>query len=436
MELDPFRNGVIFFFVLLLFSAFFSGAETAFFSINRIQLKKLQTESTAGARRVARLLRHPRRLLITVLIANTLINVTAATIAAILVIRFCVAVGWSERVAVLINVAAATFFILMFGEIVPKLLAVRHPERTAQRLSLPVWFAYFLFMPAALLFDKMMALLSGVFRFKEPEKERLLDVEEFQTLLEIGEEQGELEEEEREMLHSIFEFGDTSVREIMIPRTDVVCVPDDIAFAELIDLIKKHGHTRIPVYSETIDTIQGILNVKDLLPLMPQPPEKFDILKLVRPAIYVPESKKIDDLLRLFQTQGQHMAVVVDEYGGTSGIVTLEDIIEEIVGEIHDEYDNEAPLFREIEKGVYVVNAKIDIETLNDQIDIGVPEAENYDTLGGFILEQTGALPQANEVIRHGDYVLTVEKVEKNRIVLVRIHHEPLEQQPTAKFEN
>lgn len=436
MELDPYRNGVVFFFVLLLFSALFSGAETAFFSINRILLKKLQAESTAGARRVVRLLRHPRRLLITILIANTLINVTAATIAAVLVIRFCASVGWSEKVALLINVAAATFFILMFGEIVPKLLAVRHPERAAQKLSLPVSFAYFLLLPVALLFDKMMALMAKIFHFKEQETERMLDVEEFQTLLEIGEEQGELEEEEREMLHSIFEFGDTSVREIMIPRTDVVCVPDDITFEELIDLIKKHGHTRIPVYSETIDTIQGILNVKDLLPLVPQPPKQFDVLKLVRPAIYVPESKKIDDLLRLFQKQSQHMAVVVDEYGGTSGIVTLEDIIEEIVGEIHDEYDNEAPLFREIEKGVYVVNAKIDIETLNDQLDVGVPEAENYDTLGGFILEQTGALPQPNEAIRYGDYVMTVEKVEKNRIVLVRIHHEPLEEPSEAESEN
>jgi putative hemolysin len=426
LNLDPYSRRLFFFFILLLLSALFSASETAFFSVNKILHKKLKSENSHAARRVIRLLVHPRRLLITILISNTLVNVTAASIAAMMVLQFCETIGIDVNVAILINVVTTTFLILIIGEITPKLLAIKHPDRLAKNLSLFIAGAYIVLFPVSILFDKLMELLTTIFRFKEHEKERLLDVDEFHTLLEIGEEQGALEEDEKEMLHSIFEFGDTSVREIMIPRTDVVCVPDDVTFDELIGVIKKLGHTRIPVYSETIDAIQGILNAKDLLPLISQSVSDFNILKLVRPAIYVPESKKIDDLLRLFQKQRQHMAIVVDEYGGTSGIVTLEDIIEEIVGEIHDEYDNEPSLFRKIDESTYVINAKIDIESLNELINIAIPETDGYDTLGGFVLEQTGALPLEKETIRHGDYVLTMEKVEKNRIVLVRVQHQPV----------
>lgn len=436
MDFEPYSSRLLFFFILLFLSALFSASETAFFSVNKIFHKKLKLENSHAARRVIRLLVHPRRLLITILIGNTLVNVTAASIAAMVVMQFCATIGIAVNIAILINVVGATFLILIFGEITPKLLAVKHPDRLAKNLSLFIAVAYIVLYPVSILFDKLMALLTTVFRFKEHEKERLLDVDEFHTLLEIGEEQGALEEDEKEMLHSIFEFGDTSVREIMIPRTDVVCVPDNITFDELISIIKRRGHTRIPVYSETIDAIQGILNAKDLLPLISQAAIDLNILQLVRPAIYVPESKKIDDLLRLFQKQRQHMAIVVDEYGGTSGIVTLEDIIEEIVGEIHDEYDNEPSLFRKIDESSYVVNAKIDIESLNELINIAIPEIDEYDTLGGFVLEETGALPLEKETIRHGDFVLTMEKVEKNRIVLVRIQHQPVVLETENEPEN
>ncbi len=424
MELDPDNTPVTLFFILLIFSGLLSASESAFFSINKLIMKRLQGEERRSARRVLRLLQHPRRLLISVLIGNTLVNVSAASLAALYILKLGDSYGWPESLVVAINIILVTFLILVFAEVIPKVTAVRDPRRAAERLSLFAEAVYYLFLPLAFLFDKLISRLLQFVRFKEPPHEKYLDVDEFQALLEIGEEEGAIEEEEREMLHSVFTFGDTSVREIMIPRTEVVCVPADISFPELLELIKENGHTRMPVYEGTIDKIKGILNIKDLLPLMAQPPSTFYVLNHIREAIFVPESKKIDDLLRLFQKKSQHMAIVVDEYGGTSGIVTLEDIIEELVGEIHDEYDDEPPLLREVEPGVYLVNAKIDIDTLNESVPIDVPESEAYDTLGGFILEMTGTLPQPNDTLIYGRFVLTIEKVEQNRIVLVRLQQQ------------
>jgi len=431
-----FYSQTIVFFILLALSAFFSGSETAFFSINKLLSQKLKDENSTAAQRVLLLLKHPRRLLVTILIGNTLVNVTAASVATILVLRIATQIGLSRNIAIFLNIGIVTFLILVLSEITPKVIAVKNPDTFATRTSLALWVLYYIFLPISIVLDRFMEWMTSSFGFKEHEKERLLEVEEFQTLLDIGEEQGALEEDEKEMLHSIFEFGDTSVREIMIPRTDVVCVAQETSVSELVQVIKNKGHTRIPVYRETIDQIQGIINAKDLLPLAPQQNENVDILELARPPIYVPESKKIDDLLRLFQQERQHMAIVVDEYGGTSGIVTLEDIIEEIVGEIRDEYDKETSLYRKIDDNTYIVNAKMDIESLNEVIDINLPESDEYETVGGYILEQIGSLPQENESIRFEDYVLKMETVEKNRIILIRILYDPVPRDSSEEIEN
>ena len=436
MESDPYSSQILIFFVLLLLSAFFSGSETAFFSINKVMAQKLGEENSVSSRRVVSLLKYPRRLLITILIGNTLVNVTAASVAALMVMRVAGQIGLSQTAALAINIGIVTFLILVLSEITPKVIAVKRPERFAKTVSLLLYFLYFIFLPISFLLDKMISLLTAIFGFEEHEKERLLNVEEFQTLLDIGEEQGSLETDEKQMLHSIFEFGDTNVREIMVPRTDVICVAHDIPVAELIEIIKTKGHTRIPVFKETIDNLQGILNAKDLLPLLSNGAQDVDVLQLTRPAIYVPESKKIDDLLRLFQKERQHMAVVVDEYGGTSGIVTLEDIIEEIVGEIRDEYDKEPSLYRKIDEHTYVVNAKMNIDALDELIDIEIPESDEYETLGGYILEQTGALPDEGESIRYKDYLMTMETVEKNRIILVRITYDPVTEESENNSDN
>src|SRR3990172_2564113 len=282
---------------------------------------------------------------------------------------------------------------------------------------------YYLFLPFSAIIDKTITLLTNLFNMTEADREKFLKTNEFQALLELGAEQGELELEEKEMIHSIFEFGDTIVREIMVPRTDMACVAHDAGVDELIKTIKEKGHTRIPVYKDSIDDIKGVINAKDLLPFIFNTKKTVNLLDLARPAIFVPESKNIDDLLRVFQKQRQHMAIVVDEYGGTSGIVTLEDVIEEIVGEIRDEYDKEQALYRKMDENSYIVNAKIDIESLNDLIGLDIPISEEYETLGGFIFDIIGEVPEKEQVVAYKDYEITIKEVKNNRIIQVAITH-------------
>lgn len=434
MEVDPYSYLIIFV-ILLFLSAFFSGSETAFFSITEIEISKLRESQKRTTQRVLRLLGKPRQLLVTILIGNTVVNVAAASVAYILIAQWCEDAGLARQWSVVINVTVVTFLILIISEITPKIVAVKNAPNFAAVVSPLVGLLFYIFYPLSFVMAKFINVLRRLFRFEEGTRDKFLKADEFQALLEISEEQGELQTEEKEILNSIFEFGDTSVREIMIPRTDMICVSDEISLDELAALIKQKGHTRIPLYSGTIDKVQGIINAKDLLPFVSSQNKDVNILSLARPAIFVPESKKIDDLLRVFQRQRQHMAIVVDEYGGTSGLVTLEDVIEEIVGEIQDEYDKEAPLYRKINDNTFIVNAKIDIDALNDLIDIHIPQADEYETLGGFVLEKTGHLPKEKETVRHNDYLLSMEKVEKNRILMIKIIHSPQEK-PDTENEN
>ncbi len=434
MEVDPYSYLIIFA-ILLFFSAFFSGSETAFFSITEIEISKLRESTKRTSQRVLRFLGKPRQLLVTILIGNTVVNVAAASVAYILIANWCEAAGLAKQWSVVINITVVTFLILIISEITPKIIAVKNAPNFAAIVSPFIGLLFYILYPLSFVMAKFINVLRQIFRFEEGTRDKFLKADEFQALLEMSEEQGELQSEEKEILNSIFEFGDTSVREIMIPRTDMVCVSDEVSLDQLASLIKQKGHTRIPLYSDTIDKVQGIINAKDLLPFVSLQNKEVNILSLARPAIFVPESKKIDDLLRVFQRQRQHMAIVVDEYGGTSGLVTLEDVIEEIVGEIQDEYDKEAPLYRKINDNTFIVNAKIDIDALNDLIHIEIPQADEYETLGGFVLEKTGHLPKEKETIRHNDFLLSMEKVEKNRILLVKIIYSPQEK-PDTKNEN
>ncbi|MBN1542095.1 HlyC/CorC family transporter [candidate division KSB1 bacterium] len=415
---------------LLMISAFFSGTETAFFSMSSLMVEKLASRSDKKSRRVVRLLSSPRKLLIAILICNTLVNVSAASLAAMLVTHWSEAHRFDPRVGLVLNVVVITFLILVISEITPKIFAVKKPDSFALQVAPAVSLIYYFFLPVTILIDKSIKGLIEFLKIHEHEEERFLKSGEMRALLEMGQEQGELEANEKEMIHSIFEFGDTIVREIMIPRTDMVCVSHDTSAEELILLIKEKGHTRIPVYEDTIDQIRGIINAKDLLPSVLNKRNSINLVRLARTALFVPESKKIDDLLRLFQKERQHMAIVVDEYGGTAGLVTLEDVLEEIVGEIRDEYDREVALYKKLDDNTFLVDAKIDIYSLNDLMGLAIPEKDEYDTLGGFIFELTGSVPQENELITYENLEMVTVKVERNRIVKVKI------QKIVAKPEN
>jgi len=411
------------FVLLLALSAFFSGTETAFFAISKIDLAKLKEERSSSAKKIVRLLNDQRKLLITILTGNTLVNIGSAVIATIMTVKLIQQYHLSETWSMFIEVVVVTFLILIFGEITPKVLAVKRPVAFAQKVVFWIDLIYLVFYPISTSLERFTLFFSRIFHLQK--SEHFLSEEELKVLIELGEEKGTIQEEEKEMIDSIFEFGETTVREIMVPRIDMVSVETTTPIEELVKLIQKVGHSRIPIYEERIDNIVGIIHAKDLIPFLVNSEKITNLRKLARPAYFVPESKKIDDLLREFQQEKTHMAIVVDEYGGTAGLVTLEDVIEEIVGEIQDEYDQEQPLFNKIAENIWLVDAKIDIPEFNETFPEPLPEDEDYESLGGFIFDITGNVPEENEVIQWGNYKFQIEKLEGQRIAKVKVIYLP-----------
>jgi putative hemolysin len=423
---------VILFLILLALSAFFSGSETAYFSLTRAQLHHFRESSNKAEKQVSNLMVFPRQLLITIVIGNTMINITIASLAAVLTLKLNYYLHFDQRVIVLIDVLVVTFVILILSEILPKVVAVRSSENFSRKFVYALSFVYYLFYPISFALAKFTHFLQTHAGLSE--KRILLTEDELKTLAEVGEEQGTLHKDEKEMIHSIFEFGETTVKEVMVPRTDMIVVDISTTLNKLMQLVKTKLHSRIPVYKGEIDNVIGILYVKDLLPyLSKNKKEAIDLQKLARPAYFVPEQKKIDELLREFQEEHIHMALVVDEYGGISGLITLEDIIEEIVGEIQDEYDKESPLFKKIDEHTWIIDGRMSLEELNEELDLLLPMVEGVETISGFILNLLGSLPKEKEEVTYQRYKFTVEKINRNRILKVRLEKMPVIENETSK---
>jgi len=418
LEVEPFIR-IFIFLILLILSAFFSGSEAAFFSLSKEMIDRLRESSSRNSHRIVSLLSRPRFLLITILVGNTTVNVAAATVAALLTADLCSYLNFSEEIAIFIEIVVVTLVLILFCELTPKIFAVKNSYKFATTVSIPIQLISFILYPIVAILNNFPTLLSGLFATRV--KKHLLSKEELKTLIEVSEEKGDLEEEEKEMIHSIFEFSKTTVKEIMVPRIDMVCVEKGVSLRELIDLINSKGHTRIPLYDEKVDNILGIIHAKELLPFIKNGSQKVDFVSLARPAMFVPESKPIDELLRDFQVEKQHMAIVVDEYGGTAGLITLEDVIEEIVGEIQDEYDIEKPLYKKIDENNFLVDAKIDLDILNEELNLNLPLARSYESLGGFIFNLIGSVPEKKQEIHYGSYIFIIEKIDRNRILEVLV---------------
>ena len=408
------------FIILLSFSAFFSGAETAFFSLTKTKINKLSRSTKLSSRQVAVLLAEPKKLLISIIIGNTISNVAIATLAALLTTKLIRIYAFPEFIMLLINVVVITLVILVFSEIIPKVTAIKQANKLAIRLVFPLTFFYYLFLPLSELLSLVTLGMSSIMGL---DKEKLaLSDQELRTLVDVGEEKGALEQDEKEMIHSILEMSDTVIREIMVPRTDMIGVDKSASLTQVLSLVKDKLHSRIPVYDDSIDNIVGILFLKDLLPFIrKRNQDQFDLGKLAHAPYYVPEQKKINELLREFQKERIHMAIVVDEYGGTSGLVTLEDVIEEIVGEIQDEFDQEAPLFQKISEDTFIVDAGMQLDELIEEFGLQLPEEEGVDTLAGFLLAQFGSVPKAKENLIYNGYEFIVLKATKKRIEQVKI---------------
>ena len=411
--------------VLLICSAFISGSEVAFFSIDPSEKKLLNEKDSGNSRLILKLLVNPEKLLATILISNNFINVAIVIISTYINVNL---LSFSENplLSFFIQVIAVTFLILLFGEIIPKVYATHNPIRLAEVTSYPISFLGKLLSPISLLLISSTSFIHD----KIKQKKHNISVDELADALDLTSED-ELEEED--ILKGIVKFGSTDVKQIMKPRTDVTAIEHNTSFQDLIKIILDCGYSRIPVYEDTFDKILGILYIKDLLPHLefkskanivvgePDVPWK----PMIRPPFFVPENKKIDDLLQEFQDKKIHLAVVVDEYGGTSGIVTLEDIIEEIVGEISDEYDVDELIYSKLDSNNYVMDGKTALNDLYRILDIDGSSFEKAkgesDSLAGFIIELEGRIPVKNEKITFEKYLLTVESADKRKVKRVKV---------------
>lgn len=410
---------VTLFIFLILLSALFSSSETAFFSSNHRFFEELSEEGNHAAIRVLTLLDRPRRLLIAILIGNTFVNISLGVLSASIAHRFASGYNLPEYWIILIEVVTVTFTILIFGEILPKIIAIRTASHYALMVSGIISLFYKLLSPITQLFYKMTTSVTTLFQV---EKEPLFNSEEdFFTLVELGEQKGAIHRKEKDIITSLMKFSDTSLREIMIPRPDMVAIDIDSSPADIIRLISDQRFSRIPAYKNDLDTIVGFIFAKDVLEYYDEKSPDFDIQKIIRPPLFAPENKSVSNMLKEFQIRKTKIAVVVDEYGGTSGIVTVEDVLEEILGDIQDEMDeNESPL-NWISPNEVLVDAGINVEDLHEVLKLEFPEDRSYDTLAGFVMDSLGKIPNLREKVlwRHHEFI--VYRMEKRRIVTILI---------------
>ncbi|HEX9950945.1 MAG TPA: hemolysin family protein [Rubricoccaceae bacterium] len=406
---------------LLALSALLSASEVSLFSLSAGEREALAETNTPAARRVLALLDRSRRLLVGILLLNTVANVGVALISARIVDIAARVNHWDPTVALVLNVAVVTFAILVLSEIAPKLIASRRPAATAQRLAPVLSPLLRLVTPLAdVLAAGAHALQNRVQSAAEP-----LSSADLKTMADVGEAQGSLEEGEHALIHSIVEFGETTVREVMVSRVDMMALADDASLGQALALIRSSGHSRFPLYHESIDRVVGVVYAKDLLPLLDDPDDSSVAwAALARKPLFVPPAKALDDMLADFQRTNTHMAIVVDEYGGTAGLLTLDDLLEEVVGEIRDELDSEEDerLVHALPDGAFRAQARIDLDDLAEAV--GVPLATDtfdFETLGGLILDALGRLPDPGDEVDVDRLRLRVETMEETRILDVRI---------------
>ncbi len=404
---------IIFIFIILFFiSAFLSASETSFFNLRKHE--KVNKE-------VKKLLSKPRELLTFILIGNTLANIAIGSIAASYTINVL-----SKKIdyinnenLLFIEVIVITLLILIFGEIIPKTFAVNRSIYFSNLMSMPIIILLKVFKPFFLIFYKISDLIIRVNPFS---KEKTFDSEEELIMLtELVEEQGTIQETESSMIQSVFEFDDKLVKEILTPRVDIIAINSTSSLDDAMDLITNQKVSKIPVYKESIDNILGILYAKDIIPYLMGSRPKINLVNLSRDPLFIPETKPIDDLLEDFKNKKKNIAIAVDEWGGTSGLVTLEDVIEEIVGEVSDPYDKEEYSFRKISNQHYIVEGAIKIYDLEENLNIKFPDIREYDTLAGYILHSLGDIPKIRQQVDFRNYSFKVVELTKNRIDKVEI---------------
>ncbi len=403
------------FVVLLILSGIFSGSETALFGTRKENFRVLKT---AASQRTLKLLDKPQKLLITILIGNTIVNITLATLSAMATYQLSQKFGLHHLLTALLEVAVVSGVILIFGEIIPKTIALRNARKMSLHMSWFISICYTLFFPLTIILYLIGKLAEKSLKVGQ---DKLIDNEDdIKTLVQIGEERGAFEEKEIEMITSLLESSDTYVREIMIPRPDMISVNTDRPIKEIFNFVCNQRFARFPVYKNDLDNIIGFIFEKDILPYL-DGKKKTDIDSLLHPPLFLPENCSVSQAITVFQEKKTKIAIVVDEYGGTSGMITLEDAIEEIVGDIQDENEVQRPFIKWLTRNECAVNAKINLDDLEEKLELTFPEERVYDTLGGFVMDHLGRIPGQHDSFRYQNHIFIVDEMENKRVQRIRI---------------
>lgn len=427
-----------------LFNFFFSLAETALVSVRSSRLQHIvqgatDTDTAAGAEAIQALLARPTGIVASVQIGLTVLSLTAAAIATAVLAPDLAHVFYSwhvphnMRAAVVVLVVIVSLLTLVVGELVPRAVALRHPERTALLAAVPLRWLERIERPLIAIVLGLSNLFVRPFGLTASFNAPVITEEELKTLLEASQKQGVIEEEEKEMLRNVISFGDTVVHEVMTPRIDIKAADVTAPASRVVNLIVESGHSRIPIYEGTVDNIVGILHAKDMIPALAQGTKNINLRQLMRAPYFVPENKPVDELLEELRRGSLQIAIVQDEYGGTAGLVTIEDLLEEIVGEIQDEYDTRQSTIATEGEDTFVVDARMHIDDINKELDLDIPD-EEFDTIGGFVFGLLGRVPCEGDKAQHEGLEFTVLKADKRRAQQIRIAPAP-KPQPVATPE-
>ena len=414
--------------VLVFLSGFFSSAETAYSTVNRVRIRTLAQENHKGAVRVLGILDQYGKMLSAILIGNNIVNLSASSVAT----TFAIKIWGSYTVGIVTGVL--TFIVLIFGEIIPKTWAMQRSEKITLAYSRTIRLLMVLLTPVIFIIDKLSDWILRLLHISSDGNTFSITEKELKTYVDVSHEGGAIESEERELIYNVFDFGDTVAKDIMIPRIQMTTVPIDATYQELLSTFQDSMFTRIPVYDDDPDNIIGVVNIKDFI--LVKDKEKFQIKKILREAYYTYEYKSVSDLLMEIREKSLSIAFVLSEYGATVGMITMEDMIEELVGEIRDEYDaDEEELIQEMNDGQYLVEGQMKLDDINDALDIDL-DSEDYDSIGGLIIEKLERLPQDKETIELDNGItLQADGVQDNRIVKVLITLPPQDEPADTSSE-
>ncbi len=397
--------------ICLLLSAFFSSAETAFISLQRFRVEHLVETKVKGAKRVAKMIERPEKFLSTILLGNNFVNTAAAALGTILAVSV-----WGQQWGVLIATIGVTIILLIFSETTPKTIAIRHAEKLSLLFVRPIEVIAWLFTPFVAILSWIASGFSKMVG-GTPVPRSLVSAEEIRTMISVGHKEGTVEPDEAEMLHKVFEFGDRPVREVMVPRPEVVCIEKGSKIADFLTLYAESPLSRFPVYQENMDNVVGILSIKDVLMALAKSTidNESPIDELIRPAYFTPQTKHINELFVEMRDKNYRMAVVVDEFGGTAGIVSLSRLVEEIVGPVGDEFAEAEKEYEAIYEYTFQVDGGMRIEEVNEEMGVELPEGD-YETVAGFVLHLLGHIPRQGEQLRYKGLKLVITKMRGLKI--------------------